>query len=365
MKKLHKIGIRLARPDILFFCLPWLMVLLVVGTVAQRDLGLFRAEQLFFSSWVFWWGPLPLPGGALTLTLIFINLCAKFIFKSTWSWYKSGVILTHFGILLLFIGAIFTATTAEEGYMTIPEGWEKSVIQDYHKKGFYIFKNEQLIASYEISDLVEGQHIVLPDTPVSLHIRNVCQNCSFAPTPENQKAGKHGLAEKITLTARPLNPQNEANMAGITFDVKGAEEDENGFYASTEAAPHAIHISVKEDDYRLQVQREERPLPFTIRLIDFQRDFHPGTMMAKAYRSDIEVLDGEAHWPAHISMNHPLRYKGYTFFQSSFAQTPAGEATILAVVKNTGWLFPYIASIVIACGLLLHLAIRKGRSKYE
>lgn len=32
-----------ARPAILFYALPWLMILLVAGTVAQKDLGLYAA----------------------------------------------------------------------------------------------------------------------------------------------------------------------------------------------------------------------------------------------------------------------------------------------------------------------------------
>ena len=57
-----------------------------------------------------------------------------------------------------------------------------------------------------------------------------------------------------------------------------------------------------------------------------------------------------------IQMNDPLRYRGYTFYQASFMQGET-ETTILAVVKNVGRLFPYISSIIMCIGLLIHLVL--------
>ena len=82
---------------------------------------------------------------------------------------------------------------------------------------------------------------------------------------------------------------------------------------------------------------------------------YPGTNMAKSYSSDVILKDGNIEWPARISMNQPLRYKGYTLYQSSFEETPEGDFTMLAVVKNPGRLFPYIASGILCFGLLIHL----------
>ena len=54
---------QLARPEIFVYSCIWLLVLLVLGTWAQRSIGLYRAQDLYFSSWVFMTGPIPLPGG--------------------------------------------------------------------------------------------------------------------------------------------------------------------------------------------------------------------------------------------------------------------------------------------------------------
>ena len=59
-----------------------------------------------------------------------------------------------------------------------------------------------------------------------------------------------------------------------------------------------------------------------------------------------------------IKMNEPLRYKNYTFYQSSFIEEESGETSVFAVVENYGRLFPYISSIIMCFGLLLHLIIK-------
>ena len=55
-----------------------------------------------------------------------------------------------------------------------------------------------------------------------------------------------------------------------------------------------------------------------------------------------------------IYMNHPLRYRGETFFQSGYF----GETrTILQVVRNPGWLMPYIACSLVSLGLIVHFGV--------
>jgi hypothetical protein len=82
---------------------------------------------------------------------------------------------------------------------------------------------------------------------------------------------------------------------------------------------------------------------------------HTGTGIAKSYSSEVNLIENGIPRRVLIEMNEPLRHKGYTFFQSSFIEGPEGEATVLAAVKNYGRSFPYISSIIMSIGLLLHL----------
>jgi hypothetical protein len=104
--------------------------------------------------------------------------------------------------------------------------------------------------------------------------------------------------------------------------------------------------------------KNQYELPFSLKLDDFKKDLYNGTDKARNYSSDVTLRDGKLSWPARIEMNKPLRYRGYTFFQSSFEESPNGEqATILAVVENKGRLMPYIGTGVLGLGLLLHLML--------
>lgn len=54
-------------------------------------------------------------------------------------------------------------------------------------------------------------------------------------------------------------------------------------------------------------------------------------------------------------MNNPLRYRGETFFQSNYTALPGGkEMTGIQVVRNSGWLIPYVACSITALGMFVH-----------
>ena len=96
---------------------------------------------------------------------------------------------------------------------------------------------------------------------------------------------------------------------------------------------------------------------------------HPGTNIAKSFSSDVNLIENDIPRRTLIKMNEPLRYKGYTFFQASFIDDSEIETTVLAAVKNYGRLFPYISSIIMSVGLLIHLLLMmpkmvKGKSKW-
>jgi cytochrome c biogenesis protein ResB len=96
-------------------------------------------------------------------------------------------------------------------------------------------------------------------------------------------------------------------------------------------------------------------IPFSVRLLRFERDLYPGTGKARSYESEVVLEDQGTQWHSVIRMNEPLRYKGYVFYQASFLEGAPKQTTVLAVVNNIGRSFPYISSIVICLGMLIHL----------
>lgn len=355
--KAKRAALWLTRPDILLYALPWLMVILILGTLAQRDIGLYEAQARYFSSFILWLGPLPLPGSYPTLGLIFISLLAKFLIASPWNRAQAGTILTHLGIILLLLGGLITGMSAKESFIVIPEGGKSALLSSYHDRVLAVERDDgTVIAAYPFDRLVRGATFT-PLEGMTLEINKTCRHCT-AQIPADDR-GRIGMAEKMDLIDAAPEPEDEMNLSGVTLTITTPDEKLNGTYITLEDVP----IRPTFGDVVIYVRRAQETLPFSIALKDFAEERHPGTATARAFHSDIVVEDGGVNWPARIEMNEPLRYKGYTFYQSSFVRGADGsESTVLSAVQNAGRIFPYVASAVIFAGLLLHLILRLRRN---
>ena len=359
MKTLKKISEYFSEPSVLNYILPLLIVYLVVGTIAQKYIGLYQASEIFFSSLIIWLGPIPLPGLPILLGLMFLNLIFKLILKSEWSWAASGIILTHIGAMLLLVGGMFTAVFSQESFLDFYEGQTKQTVSDYHAREFVLMdENRNTLWTFLPQNLSKNQVINFQSPDFKIEILNTCENCTIIA--RNPKKEDHlGMAQHMMLQSAPLKKQNEENMGGVTFKVSGSETD--GIYLTLEDVPKLPEIQKDGKTYTFALRKKQHPLPFEVTLLDFEKITYPGTNMAKEYKSRVLIKDGTSRWESQISMNQPLRYKGYTFFQSSFVQTPRGEMSVLAVVHNVGRTFPYISGIAMCLGLILHLFVRRRR----
>ena len=318
-----------------FFLMPPLMVLLIAGTVAQKELGLYTATKYFFAG----------PAAWGLLGLLTLSLSLKFLFDSAWSWQKLGIILSHLGVLVLLYGGALTALTNQEGYLIIPEAGRSATVLDYHQRSLVVLDDGQIVAEWRADDLKQGAGLPLGDTGSHIEINDYCLNCDITRR-ESDAENAFGMAAKVKLSSKPSEKNNEENISGVTFSVSGTQ------YILFEGFTKPIGIAGLEVIYG----RAQRRLPFTVELVDFKKNLYAGTQMAKAYSSDIIVHDGDVSWPTRIEMNEPLRYKGYTLFQSNYIEGADGhDSTILAVVDNKGWIFPYIGTAIMALGLLYHM----------
>ena len=134
---------KLSNPRIFVFIIIWMMFLVVIGTIAQRDIGLFQAQQQYFFSIFFWLKindiPIfPLPGGLPTMSILFINLASFFLKPNIWKSKKIGILTVHSGALILLMGGGITAIFSDEGNMMIQEGEKVNYIQNAYEKEFTI-----------------------------------------------------------------------------------------------------------------------------------------------------------------------------------------------------------------------------------
>ncbi len=98
-------------------------------------------------------------------------------------------------------------------------------------------------------------------------------------------------------------------------------------------------------------------LPYSLFLDDFIMKTYPGSMNPSGYESLVRVQDPERgieDEPVRIYMNHPLNYRGYKHFQSSY--DPDHRGTVLSVNHDPGKWPTYSGYILIGIGFVLILA---------
>ncbi|HEU5047800.1 MAG TPA: cytochrome c biogenesis protein ResB [Rickettsiales bacterium] len=361
LKDMRATAYFLARPTLLFYLFPWLMTLLVLGTVAQRYIGLFQSQKLFFGSFILWAGPLPLPGAYTTIGVIALGLCAKLLLKSPLRKHNAGIIIAHLSTLILLLGGLLTAVTREEGYMVLGAEDTSHKISDYHERELVMLKDGKALLHIPAADLHNGKEISSSELPFKLRIIRYCYNCRIEKraTPDNSMRGD---AARLELQPAPYDSEDAKNQTGAMVEVSGTAAMD-GNYITSEGLAQQPEFVLGNDKYGIVMQQEERDLPFDIHLLKFTKTEYPGTEIASSYRAEVQVIDGALKWNTVIEMNQPLRYRGYTLYQSSFVDTEDKLLTVLAVVKNSGAIFPYIAITAICIGLLLHLAITFARRR--
>ena len=120
-------------------------------------------------------------------------------------------------------------------------------------------------------------------------------------------------------------------------------------------------------------QSPDMVVPFRVTLLRFNSDKYPGSNMPATYESWVRVDDPERGVSEHhISMNHPLHYRGYIFFQASFVDgqpmmsifsvarapgLPLVYAGVILIAAGVAWMFylkPYLARRQAARALLAH-----------
>jgi len=83
---------------------------------------------------------------------------------------------------------------------------------------------------------------------------------------------------------------------------------------------------------------EPVPLGFTIKCNWYDTRYYPGTDTPQEFQSELVILEnGREVLKKRIEVNNPLKYKGFTFYQSSYGMIPDAEGEfILKVINNKG-----------------------------
>jgi len=352
-KHILRITKRLAQPDIFFYCGLWLLVLLCYGTVSQKYIGLYQAQHQFFSSFFFWFYNIPLPAARTTMALILLSLSLKIIFYTQNLKIHLGSLVTHIGIVVLFLGGFIYAVFRQEGYIQIPEGQHSRILSDYHKVELVLISQETgHTISFKEKGLKTQSQLIVKDEFI-LKVQDFFKNTEPIKRSNPPSDSFKGFSKIFQLKQKPLEKINEMNRAGLTFQI--VKNNKTEIYSVFEGMPIDQTLKWKNQTYVVKIRPIQTELPFSIHLIDFKKTNYPGTNQPRMYQSTVEIQYKTSAQKRVIKMNQPLRYKGWTLYQSSFIENKKSETTILAGVKNPGRAFPYLSSLIICFGILIHI----------
>ncbi len=384
MNKLNSILKSLSSLRLTVVLLALSMVLILAGTLAQTEQGVWMVVERYFRSLyvaipfqlfvptkiVRIPGVFPFPGGLTLGVLLFVNLLAAHAVRFTLSWKRAGMIATHAGVLLLLVGEFVTGAFAKEGNMTIAEGESANYIEDTRSCELAVIDTSDpgddlvVVVPARMLGQAGGDAITNGMLPFSVRVVEWMPNSRMLGPMQASK----GQLAKATAG---VGTQVAAAPVAVATGVDGADIDIPAAYVELKRGdaslgtylvtprinvPQTVDVGGKRYEIALRFERGYRP--YTVKLIDFKHDRFVGTETARNFSSLVRLTDPSERVDREvlISMNNPLRYAGETFYQASFA--PDDSGTVLQVVRNPGWLLPYVSCALVALGLLVHFGSR-------
>ncbi|GBD99805.1 cytochrome c biogenesis protein CcsB [bacterium BMS3Abin07] len=185
-----------------------------------------------------------------------------------------------------------------------------------------------------------------------------------------EKFGSYAIKNEIRIKTEPSGLKDSLRNAIKQIGFNAREVSENGttqFYSQKGAfgrlGVYATHLSIilillgavigvffgfngflnLPEGYTSEVAYSRKggtahPLGFSIKCIDFDVEYYKDKDMPKDYKSWLEVIkDGRIVKKQMIEVNSPLRYGGYTFYQSSYGMMPNPQGVfILKAISKSG-----------------------------
>jgi hypothetical protein len=370
------------------------ILLVFFGTLAQVDAGIWTVMNKYFRSAFVWVpfqiffprtmvisGGFPFPGGWLLGGLLLVNLLAAHAIRFKMTWKRSGIFLIHAGIIVMMLSELVTGLFAVESRMSIGNG-ETVAFLDHgrevelaivdsskpnvdvvavipegllRKKG--AIHSELLPFDVNVEEYWTNSalQILRPGAPVTKDVVVATDGGSYTVAAASEEAGVGQGEDVPSVRIAFLSKDKGEKLAGGLYSLWYYENLPTKFMRQKRFQKQRITVDGKTYDVELRYKRIYPP--FSIHLLEFKHEVFLGTKTPKNFSSRVELLDPERkeQRTVTISMNAPLRYAGETFYQSGFF--PDDSGTILQVVRNPGWLMPYVSCIMVALGMIIHFGL--------
>lgn len=384
-------------------------LLVFLGTMAQDPLGLYLVQSRFFQSLFVDFASLTaavkktlqmlhiyvtpttaadvmaapyvpaFPGGYLLGWALLVNLAAAHFRYFKASKKKIGIALIHSGVVLLLLGQFATDLLQVESHMRLSEGEAKFYSESSRHSELAILDTTQpdrdQVVTVPVSRLSGTfQHEALP---FAIVVKAYFQNATpeFVTSTNDPAAASQGAGSKLKFRQEaPETRLDSRDVPAALIEIRDGEKSLGTWWVSNwlseerlsqmvarQAGPAMREALQQPQSFALggrTFQLAMRPMrfyePYSIELLDFRHDKYKGTEIPKNFSSRVRVQrsdTGESR-EVLIYMNNPLRFGGQTYYQSGYDENDP-RITILQVVRNPGWLTPYLACVIVSLGLAL------------
>ncbi|HEY7154548.1 MAG TPA: cytochrome c biogenesis protein ResB [Gemmataceae bacterium] len=377
------------------------MILVFCGTLAMMDNGLWAALTQYFRSFLAWiplqvfvrfgqvffglpadWsvaGSFPFPGGWTLGAALMVNLIAAHLVRFKLSWKRAGVLVLHSGLILLMIGELVTGLFAVEGTMLIPVGGSTGYVENLDRVELaFVWPDDEKTEDGAAQDNV----VVVPgsilrkggvihddrlpaDVEVVRYLPNSTQPRMVSSDVDNLATRGFGLRMSVQeqLTGRGVDADQKRDIPSVFVALrdKNSGASLGTYLVSVWLSPPYVmrpqEVEIDGRTYEIALRQQRTYRPYSFHLKELKHDTYRGTGIAKNYSSLVKLTDAEAkeNRDVLIYMNHPLFYRGETFYQSQVLG--GGTYTVLAVVRNPGWVLPYISCFLVALGMIVHFSL--------
>ena len=351
-------------------CLALALVLVFWGTLAQVDLGLYKAQNEFFRSFLIYWGPkgaswrIPVfPGGYLIGGVLLINLLATQIRRSAFTASRIGLWMVHVGLILLLFGQLLTDLLSRESTLHLREGETRNYSETEREAELAIIDatdpDADKVVAIPQGVLANEKSIRPGNLPFTIRVKQFFANSRVEDRPADAAqppAATQGIGPRATVKGLPhVTAMDTRDVPSAVVEVE-TPQGSLGTWLVSEFIDQPQSFNWNNRNYQLALRQRRLYKPYSIQLLKFQHDVYPGTDIPKNFSSRILLQrpqTGEKR-EVLIYMNNPLRYSGETYYQSGF--DPDNRGTILQVVHNPSWLTPYLSCVLVGVGLLVQFA---------
>jgi ABC-type transport system involved in cytochrome c biogenesis permease subunit len=299
---------------------------------------------------------------------------------------RGGIAVIHTGVALLMISELWVGLIGRENMLRLVEGESSNFVRDIREIELAVIHDDAdgrrrvvVIPEHVLQSAAAGaaapggnaepgpaQKIPSDELPLpfDLVVRSYHMNSRLrAPMPDELLSTAGGLAEfAVAEPQPPVTGMEEANdEPAVLLDVveRGSGKTLKTLLVSQNVSelrgvPLAETVAVDGKDFEFYLRWKRTYQDFDVKLKDVSRTTYVGSSTPRDYRSVIEITehDGGISKEFALWMNNPLRYRGQTFYQSGYTPLPDGtEATTLSVVRNQGWMLPYIACMIVTFGM--------------